>query len=279
MSRKLNQPYFKDKDFTLYNGHCVQVLKGWKEKFDMIFADPPYFLSGDGYTIQSGEIVSVHKGDWDKLPGEETVNKFNYEWIAACRNALKANGCIWISGTMHNIYSIAQQLDELNFRILNSIVWQKTNPPPNFTKRFFTHSSEIIIWARKEKKVPHYFNYELMKALNEGKQMQDVWKLPAIAPWEKSQGKHPVQKPLAVLCRIVLASTKKGDLIVDPFSGSGTTGIAANLLDRKFIGIDIEKAYLDISVKRKSELTGSGKPAFLKKINGINIDAMKAYDK
>lgn len=263
----------------MYNGNCVEILKGWQEKIDMIFADPPYFLSSDGYTIQSGEIVSVNKGHWDKLTGEETINNFNYEWINACRNALKSNGTIWISGTLHNIYSIAQQLTELNFRILNSIVWQKTNPPPNFTKRFFTHSSEIIIWARKEKKIPHYFNYELMKALNDGKQMQDVWKLPAIAPWEKKQGKHPVQKPLAVLCRILLASSKKGDLVLDQFTGSSTTGIAANLLGRKFIGIDVEKPYLDISIQRKKELSKSDKQQLLKKINGMAIEAIKQYDK
>jgi site-specific DNA-methyltransferase (adenine-specific) len=155
---------------------------------------------------------------------------------------------------MHNIFSIGQILTELDFKILNIITWQKTNPPPNFSCRYFTHSTEQIIWARKNAKVPHYFNYELMKEINDGKQMKDVWPLPAIAKWEKSCGKHPTQKPLSVLTRIILASTKKKAWVLDPFTGGSTTGIAANLLERRFLGIDIEKEYLEISKKRKLEI-------------------------
>lgn len=167
---------------------------------------------------------------------------------------MKDNATIWISGTMHNIFSIGQILTELDFKILNIITWQKTNPPPNFSCRYFTHSTEQIIWARKNAKIPHYFNYDLMKELNNGKQMKDVWSLPAIAKWEKSCGKHPTQKPLSVLARIILASTKQNAWILDPFTGSSTTGIAANLLERKFLGIDIEKEYLKISKNRKMEI-------------------------
>ncbi len=167
---------------------------------------------------------------------------------------MKENATIWISGTMHNIFSIGQILTELNFKILNIVTWQKTNPPPNFSCRYFTHSTEQIIWARKNEKVPHYFNYELMKKLNENKQMKDVWRLPAIAPWEKSCGKHPTQKPLSVLTRLILASTQKGAWVLDPFTGSSTTGISANLLERKFLGIDLEKEYLDISINRRKEI-------------------------
>ena len=167
---------------------------------------------------------------------------------------MKEDATIWISGTMHNIFSIGQILTELDFKILNIITWQKTNPPPNFSRRYFTHSTEQIIWARKNAKVPHYFNYESMKEINEGKQMRDVWTLPAIAKWEKSCGKHPTQKPLSVLTRIILASTKQGAWVLDPFTGSSTTGIAANLLKRKFLGIDIEREYLEISIQRKSEI-------------------------
>jgi site-specific DNA-methyltransferase (adenine-specific) len=264
------RPYYEVDNFTLYHGDCIQILKDLKIKPVLVFADPPYFLSNDGYCIQSGEIVSVNKGEWDKLRNNQTINDFNFNWLNSIREIMPAEGTLWISGTFHNIFSIAQQLSELNFRILNSIVWHKTNPPPNFSKRFFTHSSEIIIWARKEPKTPHYFNYELMKKLNENKQMHDVWRLPAISPWEKKQGKHPTQKPLSILCRIILAASKKGDLILDPFAGSSTTGIAANLLSRKYIGIDTEMQFLDISVKRKRELDSIGNSSYLKRITSLN---------
>ena len=137
---------------------------------------------------------------------------------------------------------------------MNIITWEKTNPPPNFSCRYFTHSTEQIIWARKFAKVPHYYNYELMKKFNADTQMKDVWRLPAIAKWEKTCGKHPTQKPLAVLARIILASTKKNAWILDPFAGSSTTGIAANVLGRGFLGIDSELEYLELSKARKQEI-------------------------
>ena len=250
------KPYFKseDKNFTLLQGDVFELLPQFDFKFDMIFADPPYFLSNDGLTIKNGKITSVNKGKWDKSKGFEFINEFNRKWLKLIRDKMKENATIWISGTMHNIFSIGQILTELDFKILNIITWQKTNPPPNFSCRYFTHSTEQIIWARKNAKVPHYFNYELMKEINSGKQMKDVWTLPAIAKWEKSCGKHPTQKPLSVLTRIILASTKQGAWILDPFTGSSTTGIAANLLERKFLGIDIEEEYLEISKCRKLEI-------------------------
>ncbi|MBS9780571.1 MAG: site-specific DNA-methyltransferase [Moraxellaceae bacterium] len=249
-------PYFKSKDkiFTLLHGNTIDLLPQFDFEFDMIFADPPYFLSNDGLTIQNGKIASVNKGQWDKSQGLDYLNKFNREWLSLSRDKMKDNATIWITGTMHNIFSIGQILTELDFKILNVITWQKTNPPPNFSCRYFTHSTEYIIWARKHKKVPHYFNYELMKSLNNNKQMKDVWTFPAIAPWEKSCGKHPTQKPLSVLNRLILASTQQGAWILDPFAGSSTTGIAANLLERKFLGIDLETEFLDISIKRKLEI-------------------------
>ena len=249
-------PYFKspDKQFTLLQGNCIELLKQFDFKFDMIFADPPYFLSNDGISIQSGKPVSVNKGTWDRSKGYDFVNDFNYQWLKECRNKLKENGTIWISGTFHNIFSIAQMLNELEFKTLNVVSWVKTNPPPNLACRCFTHSSEIIIWARKNKKTSHYFNYELMKEINDGKQMKDVWNLPAIAQWEKSCGKHPTQKPLGVLSRIILSSTQQNAWILDPFTGSSTTGIAANLLNRKFLGIDQAAEFLEISKRRKQEI-------------------------
>ena len=249
-------PFFKsnDKTFTLLKGDCIELLNQFDFKFDMIFADPPYFLSNDGISVQSGKMVSVNKGDWDRSKGFEKDNEFNFNWLKACKEHLTENGTIWISGTFHNIFSVAQMLTELNYKILNCITWAKTNPPPNLSCRYFTHSTEFIIWARKDKKSSHYYNYELMKTINGGTQMKDVWNLPAIAPWEKSCGKHPTQKPLALLTRIILASTEKNAWILDPFTGSSTTGIAANLSNRKFLGIDQEEEYLNISQKRKIEI-------------------------
>lgn len=249
-------PYFqsKDKNFYLFFGDTFDVLTKFDFQFDVVFADPPYFLSNDGLTIQNGQITSVNKGLWDKSFGFDHINEFNRKWISLVRDKMKDNATIWISGTMHNIFSIGQILIELGFKILNIITWEKTNPPPNFSCKYFTHSSEQIIWARKYPLIPHYFNYELMKALNGNKQMKDVWRLPSIAPWEKNCGKHPTQKPLALLSRIILASTKPNAWILDPFTGSSTTGIAANLFNRKFVGIDKEESFLQMSIKRKLEI-------------------------
>ena len=248
--------YYKsqNRDFTLLHGDSVKLMGEFDFKFDMIFADPPYFLSNGGISVQSGKVVCVDKGEWDKGGSPERIDQFNEEWISTCREHLKEDGTIWISGTYHNIFSVANKLTQLGFKILNVITWAKTNPPPNISCRYFTYSTEFVIWARKEKKVPHYYNYQLMKELNDDKQMTDVWRLPAIARWEKSQGKHPTQKPLALLTRIILASTKPGAWILDPFAGSGTTGIAANLLGRRFLGIDQEKQFLELSKARREEL-------------------------
>jgi site-specific DNA-methyltransferase (adenine-specific) len=250
------EPYFKSsvKDFYLLHGDSMDLLPQFAHQFDMIFADPPYFLSNDGRTIQNGKITSVNKGSWDKSRGVDFVNSFNREWLLLVREKMKADATIWVSGSMHNIFSIGQLMTELGFKILNIVTWEKTNPPPNFSCRYFTHSTEQIIWARKSENVPHYFNYELMKQLNGDRQMKDVWKLPAIAPWEKSCGKHPTQKPLSVLTRLLLASTRPNAWVLDPFTGSSTTGIAANLLNRRFLGIDKEETYLNISQRRRMEL-------------------------
>lgn len=249
-------PYYKslDRNFTLIKGDCIELLNQFEFKFDMIFADPPYHLSNNGFSVQSGKKVSVNKGIWDKSQGYEKDYLFDREWLSACRNKLKDNGTIWISGTYHNIFSIARCLTELGFKILNCVTWVKTNPPPNLSCRYFTHSAEYILWARKNSKSPHFYNYELMKEINGGTQMRDVWNLPSIAKWEKSCGKHPTQKPLCVLSRIIQASTKEGAWILDPFTGSSTTGIAANLLGRRFIGIDINDEFLQISKARKEEI-------------------------
>ncbi len=267
------KPYFKSKDkkFYLLKGDTMELLPKINHKFDMVFADPPYFLSNNGLSIQNGQVVSVNKGNWDKSQGFDYVNNFNRKWLKHVRELMKEDATIWISGTMHNIFSIGQILTELYFKILNIITWQKTNPPPNFSCRYFTYSTEQIIWARKSKKVPHYYNYELMKQLNADKQMQDVWKLPAIAKWEKSCKKHPTQKPLSVLTRIIMASTKPDAWVLDPFAGSSTTGIASNLANRRFLGIDKEIEFLEISKCRKSEIENIEIAELYKnKISGFN---------
>ena len=249
-------PYYKsnDKNFTLLHGDSNELLPKFEHKFDMVFADPPYFLSNNGLTIKNGKVTSVNKANWDTSPGIYQINEFNLKWLSFVRDKMNDNATIWISGTMHNIFSVGQMLTILGFKILNVITWQKTNPPPSWAKRSFTHSTEQIIWARKSEKAPHYYNYDLMYKINGDQQMKDVWTLPAIQKWEKTCGKHPTQKPLSVLTRIILASTKPNAWILDPFTGGSTTGIAGNLLNRRFLGIDLEEEYLQLSKKRKIEI-------------------------
>lgn len=248
--------YYKssNNDFTIIKGDCVDTLSKFKFGFDMVFADPPYFLSGGGISCQSGKVVCVNKGDWDKPTTSEDMDAFNLRWLVSVRDHMKDNATIWISGTHHNIFSVQQQLLKLGFKILNVITWAKTNPPPNISSRYFTYSAEFIIWARKFSNKPHYFNYKLMKELNGGKQMTDVWHLPAIGRWEKSCGKHPTQKPLGLLARLIQASTRPGAWILDPFSGSATTGIAASLLGRKYLGLEVEEEFLSMSKARREEI-------------------------
>ena len=250
--------YYENEDFKLINNDTFKALQKFEDKaFDMIFADPPYFLSDNGITCSGGKMVSVNKGKWDKTLSVKEKHEFNKKWIKECYRVLKDDGTIWISGTLHNIYSIGMALEEEGFKIINNITWQKTNPPPNLACKTFTHSTETILWAKKDlKKSKYTFNYDLMKELNDNKQMKDVWTTSLTKPSEKKQGKHPTQKPLEILDRIILASTKENDLILDPFCGSSTTGIAAAKLNRRYIGIDNEKEYLDLSIRRYNEMKG-----------------------
>ncbi|MBF0554597.1 MAG: site-specific DNA-methyltransferase [Nitrospirae bacterium] len=258
----IQQPYYEKTGFKLYHADCLEILTSMPEdSVDMIFADPPYFLSSGTFTCQNGKMVSVKKGDWDLSNGAKDNFEFHLQWIKTCRRVLKQNGSIWISGTYHSIYQCGFALEINNFHFLNDIAWFKPNASPNLSCRFFTASHETLLWARKDKKGKHTFNYELMKNGNwpedqlkkAGLQMRTVWSINAPKPTEKAFGKHPTQKPFDLLKRIVLASTNKGDLIVDPFTGSSTTGIAAYLYGRNFIGIDTEKQYLDLSIKRFEE--------------------------
>jgi site-specific DNA-methyltransferase (adenine-specific) len=244
--------YFNEKyNIKLLYGDSLKILKELQEEsFDMIFADPPYFLSNDGITCKSGKISVVNKGEWDRSKGFYENYRFTKEWLSLCKKLMKENATIWVSGTMHIIYIIGFTMQELGFKILNDIIWYKKNPPPNISCRYFTHSTEIILWAKKNSNSKHYFNYELMKKLNNGKQMKNLWEIPSMKKEEKKFGKHPTQKPLALLDRIIKASTKEGDIILDPFCGSSTTGVAAILNGRGYVGIDNNINYLELSVKR-----------------------------
>lgn len=257
------KPYYEKDRFELYKGDCLEVLKQFPENhFDMIFADPPYFLSSGTFTCQNGRMVSVKKGDWDLGNGLKENFEFHRNWINACRKVLKPNGSIWVSGTYHSIYQCGFALQATGFHILNDVAWFKSNASPNLSCRYFTASHETLIWARKDKKAKHIFNYELMKngrwpedfIKKPNTQMRSVWAIGTPKTIEKKFGKHPTQKPEDLLKRIVLASTNKGDLVLDPFTGSSTTGVAAYLLDRSFIGIDTEKKFLDLSIERFKEL-------------------------
>lgn len=265
-------PYFFQENFSLYHGDCLKILEQISSSsIDMIFADPPYNLSNGGFTVHAGKMVSVNKGEWDKSKGFQDDYDFHYKWLAACRKVLKPNGSLWVSGTYHSIYQCGYAMQSLGYHILNDITWFKPSAAPNLSCRYFTASHETLIWARKEKKAKHIFNYSLMKdgrwpedqLKKEGFQMRSVWAINTPKPIEKKFGKHPTQKPEDLLKRIVLASTNRGDLILDPFTGSSTTGIAAYLYGRKFIGIDTEKKFLDVSIQRFEELDKNMKKRLL----------------
>ena len=245
-------PYYCDNSAALYLSNTFDALeKMLPEKIDMIFADPPYFLSNDGISCSAGKVVSVNKGEWDKIEGIEKKHKFNRRWIGMCRRVLKQDGTIWISGTLHNIYSVGLALEQEGFKIINNITWQKTNPPPNLACRCFTHSTETVLWAQKnDKKSHHFFNYELMRKINGGKQMKDVWQGSLTPSVEKIFGKHPTQKPIYLIERILLASTQENNVVLDPFCGSSTTGVACKRLKRNYIGIDNNLEYIKLSIER-----------------------------
>jgi site-specific DNA-methyltransferase (adenine-specific) len=237
----------------LYQGDCLSFLDAVAQKypegrFDVIFADPPYFLSNGGITCHAGRMVKVDKGHWDKSRGPELNHEFNLEWLRRCQRVLKTNGTIWVTGTQHVIFSVGFAMQQLGFKILNDITWEKPNPPPNLSCRYFTHATETVIWAAKSDKARHTFNYKLMRQLNRGKQMKSVWKIPAPSAAEKSFGKHPTQKPIALVERCLLASSNAGDLVFDPFVGAGTTPVAAIKLGRRCVAIDLDS--VNVAAKR-----------------------------
>lgn len=247
----------------LYHGNSLELLDaiyakyGDAGRFDAIFADPPYFLSNGGISCHAGRMVKVDKGDWDKSRGPELNHEFNLEWLKRCQRVLKPNGTIWVSGTHHVIFSIGFAMQQLGFKILNDIAWEKPNPPPNLSCRYFTHSTETVLWAAKNEKSKHVFNYAEMKAVT-GKQMKTVWTMTSPKNGEKAFGKHPTQKPVALAERCVLASTKKDDLVLDPFMGAGTTGIACIRTNRGFVGIELDQEHAQLAKTRiQNEISSS----------------------
>lgn len=253
------EPCFTKDEFTLYHGDCVEVLRGLpEESVDLIFADPPYNLSNGGFTCHAGRRAPVHKGDWDESRGIVEDFQFHQAWIHACRRVLREDGCIWISGTYHSIYGCGYALATGGFHILNDVCWFKPNAPPNLSGRYFTASHETLIWARKNPGSRHCYHYKEMKEGNwpedtlkkPGRQMRSVWSIPSPKGQEKREGRHPTQKPCALLLRVIRASSDTGNLVLDPFTGSSTTGLAASYLGRRFIGIDTNAEYLDLSIRR-----------------------------
>lgn len=232
----------------LYNEDCIDCLKRIKSySIDMIFADPPYFLSNDGLTIHSGRIVSVNKGEWDKRRNYQNINEFTKNWLSESFRVLKRSATIWVTGTSHNIFDVYNIMKKIGFKIINIIIWHKLDPPPLIYKNKFKFSYEFIIWAKKGK--DHFFNYQYTYMLN-NEEMHDVWNLPAVSMKEKIYGKHPTQKPECLLERIILSCTKENDVILDPFMGSGTTCVVAKKFNRAYIGIEKEREYFEIVQKR-----------------------------
>jgi site-specific DNA-methyltransferase (adenine-specific) len=240
----------------LYQADCLEALDvmagsgGAVGTVDVIFSDPPYFLSNGGVTCHSGRRAKVDKGDWDKSRGPDSNHEFTREWLSRCQRVLKPNGTIWVTGTQHIIFSVGFAMQQLGFKILNTITWEKPNPPPNLSCRYFTHSTELVIWAARDSKSRHVFNYQAMRQANHGKQMKTVWKLAAPSAAEKRAGKHPTQKPIALVERCLQASSREGDLVLDPFAGAGTTPIAALRLNRKCVAFDVDAHWIRVAADR-----------------------------
>lgn len=242
-----------------YHGDSFEVMDAMAAKhpngcFDLIFADPPYFLSNGGITCHAGRMVKVDKGAWDKSRGAEENHNFNREWLRRCQSLLRPNGTIFVSGTHHVIFSVGYAMQQLGMKMLNQITWQKPNPPPNLACRYFTHSTETVLWAAKNEKSRHVFHYPKMKVANGGKQMKDVWTFTAPKPDEKKLGKHPTQKPVALLERIILSASSAGDWVFDPFLGSGTTAVAARGLQRNCVGVESDAQHLALAEARMRKL-------------------------
>ncbi|TKZ17110.1 site-specific DNA-methyltransferase [Shimia litoralis] len=242
---------------TILDGDCIEMMNSLPEKsIDLIFADPPYNLQlkGDLHRPDNSKVDAVDD-EWDQFSSFAAYDKFTREWLAAARRLLKPNGAIWVIGSYHNIFRMGAELQNQGFWILNDVVWRKSNPMPNFRGKRFTNAHETMIWASKEEGGKYTFNYEALKALNEGIQMRSDWVLPICTGHERLKDEngdkaHPTQKPESLLHRVLVGSTNPGDVVLDPFFGTGTTGAVAKMLGRDFIGIEREEAYRKVAKKR-----------------------------
>ena len=242
---------------TILQGDCIAEMARLPDKsVDMIFADPPYNLQLGGDLFRpEGSRVDAVDDEWDKFDSLASYDNFTRDWLDQARRILKDDGTIWVIGSYHNIYRVGALLQDADFWILNDIVWRKTNPMPNFRGTRFTNAHETLIWCAKDEKSRYTFNYRAMKALNDDLQMRSDWLLPICAGAERVKGEdgskaHPTQKPEALLYRILLACTKPGDVVLDPFFGTGTTGAVARRLGRRWIGIERESAYVKVARER-----------------------------
>ncbi len=274
--------FHKSEKSVLLYGDSLSLLDELhlsNRRFDLIFADPPYFLSNGGMSVHAGKRVKVDKGKWDKSNGFDTDYEFTCAWIQKCRELLTDNGTIWVSGTLHNIYLVGFVLQKLGFTILNDIEWFKPNAPPHLACRYFAHAHETLLWAKKSKQAKHTFNYEQMKEWQNGsdfiknhnKQMRSVWVIPLTPQKEKKIGKHPTQKPEELLKRVILSSSNKGDAVLDPFCGSGTTGVVSVEHGRNFVGIDNNSEFLEIAKQRIQEKTSTPDLFFANKISELQV--------
>ncbi|MBN8932425.1 MAG: site-specific DNA-methyltransferase, partial [Rhizobium pusense] len=252
---------------SIIKGDCVAALDALpSQSVDAIFADPPYNLQLGGTLHRPDQsLVDAVDDEWDQFASFEAYDAFTRAWLLACRRVLKPNGTIWVIGSYHNIFRVGATLQNLDFWILNDIVWRKTNPMPNFKGRRFQNAHETMIWASRDPKAKNYtFNYDALKASNDDVQMRSDWLFPICSGHERLKGEdgkkvHPTQKPEALLARIIMASTKPGDVVLDPFFGSGTTGAVAKRLGRHFVGIEREQDYIDAAAARIAAVEPLGK--------------------
>lgn len=243
-------------------GDCIALMNQLPEKsVDLVFADPPYNLQlGGGLTRPDQSEVDGVFDEWDKFASFATYDKFTREWLAAAKRILKDDGAIWVIGSYHNIFRVGTALQDLDFWVLNDIVWRKSNPMPNFKGRRFTNAHETLIWASKSQKSKYHFAYEGLKTMNEDVQMRSDWTLPICSGGERIKGAdgkkaHPTQKPESLLYRVLMATTKPGDVVLDPFSGTGTTAAMAKKLGRRFIGLERDETYAKVSRERLAGIT------------------------
>jgi len=242
----------------ILEGDCIDVLKILPdETVDMVFADPPYFMQLENTLMRyEGTVFNGMKdSDWDKFNDFKHYDKFCIDWLKECKRVLKKNGSLWVIGSFQNIYRVGTILLDLGFWIMNDVIWEKSNPVPNFSGVRFTNAHETLLWVVKNKKAKPTFNYKTMKTYNGGKQMRSVWKIPLCVGSERlknSEGQklHNTQKPEELLRRVILSTTKKGDIVLDPFFGTGTTGFVAKTLGRQFIGIEKEQEYIEAAQQR-----------------------------